>query len=591
MRKLIRVVLIVLVFSVAVSTARFAAVSGEETVPGRSSRNSDTSPMPPTVELTASSGDYSAYLSWKATENGSVIKGYDIKYYSADISETELGSISLPAEKTSAVISGLSGGIEYIIKLTAKSDAGNTTVTAAVTPNDPDLATVTAVKNEIETSSVAIHMNLANTKEAVSSYLLSYFGRYSEYGVKIKDVIIKDFTAASPLSVEEPDAPAGSFTFILELNKGDVSLTTRIIEAEIDNKTSIVYITAEKFSVMTGEELTVKATALDIDDKTYSWYVAASDSDDGTLIQDSDSDTYKVNTDKAGEYYLYCVCGGVSSSRIKVTVTEPFTAVSDIELSTDVITTSEATILRATVYPANAANKNVIWSIENDGGCLAELSGRTVTAYKPGTVTVKATVRNGLSDGDYEKIFYITVRERSGQQSDNDDDLSGGTNIKETELDCSKIKGIESITVLSEKGMIQVTAVTHETVNRILTESNITADEENIIGAVKFVYEKGAIAHDVQLKIKGYDNRTVNVLTVNSNGSRNPTVQQPENGVIKGNAVSPDTVILYTVSVDAIKNEVFPAALILVIPAAAAAAFIAYIVIKDNGKRRKKERK
>ena len=591
MRKLIRVVLIVLVFSVAVSTARFAAVSGEETVPGRSSRNSDTSPMPPTVELTASSGDYSAYLSWKATENGSVIKGYDIKYYSADISETELGSISLPAEKTSAVISGLSGGIEYIIKLTAKSDAGNTTVTAVVTPNDPDLATVTAVKNEIETSSVAIHMNLANTKEAVSSYLLSYFGRYSEYGVKIKDVIIKDFTAASPLSVEEPDAPAGSFTFILELNKGDVSLTTRIIEAEIDNKTSIVYITAEKFSVMTGEELTVKATALDIDDKTYSWYVAASDSDDGTLIQDSDSDTYKVNTDKAGEYYLYCVCGGVSSSRIKVTVTEPFTAVSDIELSTDVITTSEATILRATVYPANAANKNVIWSIENDGGCLAELSGRTVTAYKPGTVTVKATVRNGLSDGDYEKIFYITVRERSGQQSDNDDDVSGGTNIKETELDCSKIKGIESITVLSEKGMIQVTAVTHETVNRILTESNITADEENIIGAVKFVYEKGAIAHDVQLKIKGYDNRTVNVLTVNSNGSRNPTVQQPENGVIKGNAVSPDTVILYTVSVDAIKNEVFPAALILVIPAAAAAAFIAYIVIKDNGKRRKKERK
>lgn len=590
MRKLIRVVLIVLVFSVAVSTARFAAVSGEETVPGRSSRNSDTSPMPPTVELTASSGDYSAYLSWKATENGSVIKGYDIKYYSADISETELGSISLPAEKTSAVISGLSGGIEYIIKLTAKSDAGNTTVTAAVTPNDPDLATVTAVKNEIETSSVAIHMNLANTKEAVSSYLLSYFGRYSEYGVKIKDVIIKDFTAASPLSVEEPDAPAGSFTFILELNKGDVSLTTRIIEAEIDNKTSIVYITAEKFSVMTGEELTVKATALDIDDKTYSWYVAASDSDDGTLIQDSDSDTYKVNTDKAGEYYLYCVCGGVSSSRIKVTVTEPFTAVSDIELSMDVITTSEATILRATVYPANAANKNVIWSIENDGGCLAELSGRTVTAYKPGTVTVKATVRNGLSDGDYEKIFYITVRERSGQQSDNDD-VSGGTNIKETELDCSKIKGIESITVLSEKGMIQVTPVTHETVNRILTESNITADEENIIGAVKFVYEKGAIAHDVQLKIKGYDNRTVNVLTVNSNGSRNPTVQQPENGVIKGNAVSPDTVILYTVSADAIKNEVFPAALILVIPAAAAAAFIAYIVIKDNGKRRKKERK
>ena len=589
MRKLIKTAAVILLISVAASLC-CAASSGGYKDNIKSSKNLDTSPLPPTLELTASSGDYSAYLNWKTTENGSKIEGYDIKYYSADNPDTELGMVVLTPEHTSAVINGLSGGIRHIIKLTAHSSAGSTTVTATVTPNDPDLATVTAVKNEIESSSVAIHMNLANTRETVSAYLLSYFGRYSEYGVKIKDVIITDFTSASPLSEADPEAQPGRFTFILELQKGSASLTTRRIEVEIDNKTSIVYLTANKFSVMTGEELTVRATALDIEDKTFSWYLASTDNDEGVMMQSSESNAYEVNTTKAGEYYVYCVCGGVSSSRIKLTVTEPFVAVSDIELSTDMITVSEAVVLRAAVYPSNAANKNVILSIENDGGCLAELSGRTMTAYTPGTVTLKATVKNGLSDGDYEKTFYITVRERSGQPTDPDEnDKPGDTEIKETELDCTKINGIESITVTKENGAIQVTPVTYDTVNRILTESNINVTEDEIIGAVKFVYEKGAIAHDVQLKIKGYDNKTVNVLTVNSNGSRNPTTQQPENGIIKGNAVSPDTVILYTEKTDGMNSELFPSVLILVIPAAAAAAFIAYIVIKDSGKRKKRK--
>ena len=588
MRKLIKISVIFLIFAVAAASFCRAAPLDEDTGYGKL----DTSPLPPTVELTASSGDYSAYLSWRTTENGSKTEGYDITYYSADAPGTELGKIILSKDLTSTVISGLSGGIEHIIKLTAHSSVGSTTATAYVTPNDPDLATLTAVKNEIESSSVAIHMNLANTKDAVAAYLLSYFGRYSEYGVKIKDVIITDFTAASPRTDADPDAQSGSFTYILELKKGNASLTTRRIEAEIDNKTSIVYLTANKFSVMTEEELTVKATALDIEDAAYSWYVASSDTDEGSLIISSTSDVYEVNTDKAGEYYIYCVCGGVSSSRIKITVTEPFVAVSDIELSSDIITVSEAVILRAAVYPSNAANKSVIWSIENDGGCLAELSGRTITAYKSGTVTVKATVKNGLADGDYEKIFYITVRERSDGQPDEDDKTpSDVSEIKETELDCTKIKGIESITVSAEKGMIQVTPVTYESVSRILSESNITVNEEDVIGAVKFVYEKGAIAHDVQMKIKGYDNKTVNILTVNSNGSRNPTTQKPENGIIKGNAVSPDTVILYTENTDGLKTDIFPSALILVIPAAAASVFIAYTVIKDSGKKKKRKAK
>lgn len=545
----------------------------------------------PTVSLSASSGDYSAYLSWTSSDNGAEIEEFEISYCSADSPDMELGRLSLPANSSSVTLSGLSGGIEHVIRITAKNSAGSTTASASVTPNDPDLATVTAVKNEIEASSVAIHMNLANTKEAVSAYLKSYFGRYSEYGVRIKDVIITDFTAAEPVRPDGGTASAGRFTFILEIEKGDVSLTTKELDAEIDNRTSTVYLSADKFSVMTNEKLSVTATAVDIDDKTYSWYGASSETDKGELIKSSDSNVCDIPTDKPGELYIYCVCGGVSSSKVKFTVTEPFTAVSDIELSTDIITASEAEILRCTVYPSNAANKNIVWSIENDGGCLAELSGRTITAYKPGVITAKATIENGLVDGNFEKIFYITVKERSTDQKTPDDTADVPDNdIRVTELDCTGINGIEAITVTAEKGMIQITPVLDETVKRILSESNIEAEDDELIGAVKFVYEKGAIAHDTQIKIKGYDKSSVRILSVNSNGGRTLTEQKPDNGVIYGNAVSPDTVILLKEKTDRSKSGVFPTVLILIIPAASAAVFIAYAAVFGGGKRNKRRR-
>ena len=546
----------------------------------------------PSVTLSGSAGDYSAYLTWTAFGNGAEIEGFDISYFLTESPEAELGKISLPSGSSGTTLTGLSGGIEYTVIITAKNSVGVASDSVKITPNDPDLADVTKVRDEIESSSVAIHMNLANTKEAVSSYLLLYFSRYNEYGVTIKDVIITDFTEAKPLSEEDPEAPTGNFIFILELEKGDVRLTTKRIEAEIDNKTSIIYLSADKYSVMTGEKITVLATAFDIEDKAFSWYSSQSETDEGTLMSTTDSPVYEMNADKAGTYYIYCICGGVSSTRIKVTVSEPFIEVADIELSTDTITATEPEILRSTVYPFDAANKNIIWFIENDGGCLCELSGagRTITAYKPGTVIIKAVIENGLSDGNFEKIFYITVKERPGQQKDPvETETSSVPEVMEIELDCAKIKGIESVTVTAENGTVQITPVTDETVRRILEESDTDATEADLIGAVKFVYEKGAIARSTQMKIKGYDESSVTVISVAGNGIKTVTEQKPVNGRIDGNTVSPDTVILLREKTDKNGNGIFPSVFILMIPVAAAVLIIAYVALK--GERNKKKRR
>ena len=94
------------------------------------------------------------------------------------------------------------------------------------------------------------------------------------------------------------------------------------------------------------------------------------------------------------------------------------------------------------------------------------------------------------------------------------------------------------------------------------------------------------------MKIKGYDGKYVRILSINSNGSRALSEKEkPVNGIIHGNAVSPDTVILLCEKEDKDASGVFPAALVLVIPAAAAVIIIAYIMIKEDGKKKKRRAK
>ena len=67
--------------------------------------------------------------------------------------------------------------------------------------------------------------------------------------------------------------------------------------------------------------------------------------------------------------------------------------------------------LSGNVFPSTATNKTIVWSIANDGGTGANLSGNTLTTAAAGTVTVRATITNGATDGNYVEDFDITVNE------------------------------------------------------------------------------------------------------------------------------------------------------------------------------------
>ena len=66
--------------------------------------------------------------------------------------------------------------------------------------------------------------------------------------------------------------------------------------------------------------------------------------------------------------------------------------------------------LTATVEPEHATNKKIEWSITNDGGTQSALDENRLTADAEGTVTVRATIKNGLGEGeDYTQDFHISV--------------------------------------------------------------------------------------------------------------------------------------------------------------------------------------
>ena len=77
----------------------------------------------------------------------------------------------------------------------------------------------------------------------------------------------------------------------------------------------------------------------------------------------------------------------------------PTTAITDIALT-----------LVGTVVPSNATHQSIVWSVKTDGGTGSTISGEILTTTDTGTVTITATIVNGIAiDADYTQDFNIVV--------------------------------------------------------------------------------------------------------------------------------------------------------------------------------------
>ncbi len=93
-----------------------------------------------------------------------------------------------------------------------------------------------------------------------------------------------------------------------------------------------------------------------------------------------------------------------------ITAPPAFVPVTDITGVPTAATAGVDLTLNGTVAPANATNKTIDWSVQNAGTTGATVSGNMLSTTAAGTVTVRATITNGLTQSsDYTQDFTITV--------------------------------------------------------------------------------------------------------------------------------------------------------------------------------------
>ena len=91
-------------------------------------------------------------------------------------------------------------------------------------------------------------------------------------------------------------------------------------------------------------------------------------------------------------------------------ITPPFVAVTDITDVPETTIAGKALELTATVNPADATNQDIVWTVKDDGGINAKVTGSDFYADKVGKAVVTATITGGIAEGeDYTQDFEIEV--------------------------------------------------------------------------------------------------------------------------------------------------------------------------------------
>lgn len=119
--------------------------------------------------------------------------------------------------------------------------------------------------------------------------------------------------------------------------------------------------------------------------------------------------SYEWRTSEGGTYSTDAYIWLASSNYVEFRFS--FVPVTGITITnSDSVAVNTNLALAGTVAPANATNKTIEWSVQDDGGTGAAISDGTFRATAAGTATLQATIENGLSETeDYIQAFPITV--------------------------------------------------------------------------------------------------------------------------------------------------------------------------------------
>lgn len=218
-------------------------------------------------------------------------------------------------------------------------------------------------------------------------------------------------------SSDESIAKVDANGIVTPLKAGTVTITAKAGKKSARVKINVtddpipvtkVTIDQSKTDLYVGDKLTLKTEVAPANATTKTLKFKSSD----TSIAAVDEKTGEVTALKAGTVAITATAKNLQSDMITLTITErpaedpvPVTKVV-IDKSKTELTVGEKMTLSATVAPADATTKTLVYSSEDDSIAYVDPSTGEVTARKAGQVIIKATANNKVHDS-----FILTVRE------------------------------------------------------------------------------------------------------------------------------------------------------------------------------------
>ena len=176
----------------------------------------------------------------------------------------------------------------------------------------------------------------------------------------------------------------------------------------------VTNITGVPGTALTGTELELTGTVVPADatNQNIVWSVLSPGNTgaaiDGNRLTAASTGTVTVRATIANGL----AAGTPYTQDFNITVTDLFIGVTNITGVPSVATAGVELILTGTVEPHDATNQDIVWSVLAPGNTGAAIDGNRLTAASGGTVTVRATIANGLAVGTpYTQDFYIAVNE------------------------------------------------------------------------------------------------------------------------------------------------------------------------------------
>lgn len=330
-----------------------------------------------------------------------------------------------------------------------------------------ELDELESVKNNIEKADFSVSMMEANTQREVTKLLKAKLEEYITPNVILHDVAVTYF---SPASSGKEDIE-GKFKFAAELYCGKYRLTTEIITGVINTSRVELSVSSGKNDVTKGESVELYAKTVDIENPNYEWYRASSENGRGTQIENADGQTYLPPCDEMYSAYFYCMCNGIKSNSVKITVSAPHVAVEDITLENYQIRVGESEKLKYTVYPENATDKNAEWTIYQSDGEI-EIRNGEIIGKKQGRVDIAVTVKSSdTASPAFTKTFSVTVLEKEKEPE-----------IKAFGVDTSGLKNVDAMTLMGVQAeMCTVSAMNENDAYNIAKENGIDMQNYDIL--------------------------------------------------------------------------------------------------------------